>query len=642
MNPMILCYSLFLLTACGNSDVLPNAPEEENKLAALAHITKNAIGARHVAATPLRKNALFASPSAKGENCTQKSPCSLEVSLNKLQAGDLLVLRGGTYHLKQSLTIPISGTQKSPIMIEAYPDEKVILDGDIDNDTIKKGGEFLRNGIQIQGKKYITIKNLEIQNMGARGINILYSSHVMIQGCIIHDNHLSGITIYDGNYDKPYKPYKYGYNLLEDNIIYNNSDAGLNTLQKQDGFTYSYEEGDNADGISVSSGKFNRVIHNTVFANADDGIDLWRSNNSYVSYNLVYDNGRGKGGNGNGIKAGGNRYFDNEEDSPNGKLATVEHNIAFKNKRIGFDINSGKKVTFAYNTSWKNGTWGFTSYDDTIVEHNIASENGKKTIVRKLHKNNSWQDDNLKIAFMSTDLNNPDFLRPLKPLGLGAYADTKKENLPKKAVLSNQAQIFVIGDSTVHNASKGEMGWGDALGDVLKYPKNLHNQARSGASSSTYKISHYRHHDWNTTKTMMQHADTSHGGYLLIQFGHNNKDKKYDIFYQDLKFYIKEARVLHLIPVLITPVSRFYRYDHSHGILPQIVRDVAKEEGVLLLDLQAKSREVFDAMPSHKAVAKKFGYDDITHFNPKAAHIVATWIKELSCQADSNLCTLFR
>ena len=604
------------------------------------------VGARVIVPTPITKQALFATAlKGHGKACTLHHPCTIQTALTKLKAASTLFLRGGIYHLNKSIIIPVSGTKSQPIIIEGYPQEKVILNGNENKSTIQKGEDIVRNGIHIQGKEYINIRNLEITNMGARGINILYSSHITIEGCTIHDNYLSGITIYGGNYDKPYKPYKYGYNTIKDNTLYNNSDAGLNELQKQEGHTYSYEDGDNADGISVSSGKFNNVIHNTVFANADDGIDLWRSNNSYVAYNLVYDNGRGKGGNGNGIKAGGNRYFDHKEDSPNGKLAIVEHNIAFKNKRIGFDINSGKKVTYRYNTAWQNGAHGFTTYDDTIVHKNIASENGKKTITKKQHTYNSWQNDRL-IHFITTDKNSLDFLK-LPTNTIGAYTqnadDRELINDDKKPlIITAHAKIFLIGDSTVHNMTKGEMGWGSALSKYMKNPNNLFNQARSGASSSSYKISHPRHHDWESTKKLIAQSDISKGGYLFIQFGHNNRDKNYTQFYNDLKSYTKQAKALGLIPVLLTPVARLYKYDKSHKDYPQIVRNLAEDENILLLDLYNKSRHIFNSYPTHDAIAAKFAYDDHTHFNPQGAKIVAGWVKELACEASPSLCIEFK
>ena len=633
--------SLFLLTACGNSADISHPNLIEN---AIAH--NPSIGARALDTKVAKIDALFAAPKASTQTpCTKLAPCALQTAVSKLKAGDTLYLRGGVYDLDNSIILPTSGTKASPIMIESFPAERATLDGHEDIQSIQKNIDVVRDGILLQGKKYINIKNLEVRNMGARGIHLLYSSYITVKGCTIHDNHLSGISIYGGNYDAPYKPYKYGYNLIQDNIVYNNSDAGLNELQKVGAYTYSYEDGDNADGIAVSSGKFNRVEHNTVFGNADDGIDLWRSNNSYAGYNLVYDNGRGEGGNGNGIKAGGNRYFDNEADSPNGKLALVEHNIAFSNKRIGFDINSGKKVTFQNNTAYNNGAQGFTSYDDTIVRNNIAANNSKKTISRKQHQSNSWQSET-KVSFISTDPNNENFLKPTTDsafIHIGAYASEREDTaLTPQTTSHKNSKIFLIGDSTVYNPTPQELGWGSALFDIMIEPKNLYNRARSGASSADYKDADEKHRDWESTKSLISQNDITQGAYLLIQFGHNNKDKDYDAFYRDIESYILETKALGVIPVLITPVERFYKHVDSQGKFPDVMRYLAKKYGVMLLDLHQKSYDIFDSYPNHDAIFKKFGFDDHTHFSKEGAGIVAGWIKELSCEADAGLCAQFQ
>jgi lysophospholipase L1-like esterase len=637
MQKLLFVILTLTLTLYGDSKNITAIEKVNTSL--VNNVTKE-IGAREVKSTPITKNTLFASTKGIGQSCSKKEPCSLETALKQVKPGEILFLRGGVYPLKKSLKISTSATKDKPIMIESYPDEHAILDGGEDKKSISMGVNIVRDGILLQGAKYIEIRNLEIRHMSARGINILYSSHILIEGCHIHHNYLSGITIYGGHYNKPYKPYKYGYNILKDNIIHHNSDAGLNTMQKDNGHTYSYEDGDNADGISISSGKFNRVIHNTVFANADDGIDFWRSNNSYAGYNLVYDNGRGRGGNGNGIKAGGNRHFDNKADAPNGKNALIEHNIAFLNKRTGFDINSGKKVTYRYNTAWKNGKYGFSSYDDTIVTANIAANNSYKTILKKQHKNNSWQYKD-KVLFQSIDPKSPNFLKPQKGSTfekIGAYA--KEKEIEKKSIFKN---IYIIGDSTVHNNSFGEMGWGSQLSSYMHKPKKLFNLARSGASSHTFMQNDSRHqHDWEHVKELLKKEKNRDNAYLFIQFGHNNKDKDYQAYYHDLKTYVETARNLGVIPVLITPVERLYKNVKSHDALPYVVRQLADTQKVLLLDLQKKSWLEFKKFKNHKAIQKSFAYDDITHFSPKGASIVASWIKTLACQADNELCKQFK
>jgi len=212
-------------------------------------------------------------------------------------------------------------------------------------------------------------------------------------------------------------------------------------------------------------------------------------------------------------------------------------------------------------------------------------------------------------------------------------------------------KIFIIGDSTVHNTSQGEAGWGSKLGEYTDENVIIFNQARSGSSSKSYKISSASHHDWTTTKSMMADADISHGAYLFIQFGHNDEKKDEYLhteagignsFYTHLKEYVDEARTIGVIPVLITSVERMYLGASTHGDYPQTVRDLAIDENVLLIDLQEKSWYEFNQYESHQAIQDVFSYDDSTHFNPEGASIVAGWVKALICSSeDANLCSLF-
>jgi lysophospholipase L1-like esterase len=600
------------------------------------------LGARSVTPTPLNgEGRLFASPTGGGDACTEVMPCDIEVAFSKLKAGSVLFLRGGNYDLQKTLSIGTSGSEDKRIIVESYPGENAILNGNESAASILENNNVVREGIIVRGD-YVSVRRLEVMNMGAHGVKILYHSHNIIEGNRIHDNFLSGITIYDGGAEPSDGPYHLGYNLIQDNIIYNNSDAEIGV----EGFTcnddesylkqgrkeeYGYRWGDNADGVNIPSGTHNQVIHNTVYANSDDGIDLWLSNDSHAEFNLVYGNGKGKCGNGNGIKAGGNEKVDAPK---NGLRGVVVHNIAYSNKKNGFDYNAGRNVTFKFNTSFKNGANGFRTADDTLTQYNIASDNIQSTTRRARHTGNSWSQNGL-VSFVSVDPASGDFLRP--KMGtvfekMGAYAGVSQ---------AGNAKIYLIGDSTVHNLSEGENGWGDTLGSYLNTPENLVNQARSGASSESFKINlDSTTHDWPDTKALLEAADKVHGAYLLIQFGHNDPDRS--ILKSNLKFYIDEAKAMGVTPVLITPVSRLWRYDRGHGDTPEIIKALGVDEQVIVLDLFGKSFAEFNQYASHEAVQSTFGFDDHTHFSPEGAAIVAGWVRDLACSVnDSRLCSQF-
>lgn len=235
--------------------------------------------------------------------------------------------------------------------------------------------------------------------MPRAGISVRSSDH-LLEGLRVYDNLLSGIHVHE-SYDVPSS----NRNLIRDCTVFGNSGAGLTSAE--------FADGGNSDGISMSSGIGNRVENCLVYDNSDDGIDTWRTTESYVGYSIVHGSGIASG-NGQGIKAGG---------APPSATSFVEHCLSYDNRAAGFDYNSGDQVVFLNNTSWDNGR-GFWSGDDTRVENNIAGESdafgGNAT-----PENNSWQRSGT-VTFISTDPSSPDFLRPTAGGGfedIGAYAD---------------------------------------------------------------------------------------------------------------------------------------------------------------------------------------------------------------------------
>ena len=356
------------------------------------------LGARIVSSTDIDKGTKFASPNGNGDDCSSElSPCGLKTALSQLEAGDVLFLRGGQYKVTDPLNITASGTKDQPIIIESYPSEVAVLDGqNRSTEDIQSGNYSTSNGLWVHaGNDYIHIRKLEVRGMANAGIKI-HSSHNIVEGCIVHDNYYNGIHVIDGKTDHYLTPFIGGYNIIRDNLVYNNTDEGL--------FFAPYTNGGNSDGISISSSKNNQIIHNTVYSNSDDGIDSYRSNHSYIAYNIAYDNGKGAG-NGEGIKSGSGH-------AETGNYAVVEHNLSYNNSRRGFNYNDGTGATFRYNTSYNN-KYGFKVSDTTLTEYNISTNNLDGNQASASHLNNSWSSayENDNIVFISTDPSSTDFLK---------------------------------------------------------------------------------------------------------------------------------------------------------------------------------------------------------------------------------------
>jgi len=157
--------------------------------------------------------------------------------------------------------------------------------------------------------------------------------------------------------------------------------------------------------------------------------------------------------------------------------------------------------------------------------------------------------------------------------------------------------LYIIVYSTVRNSNRPQCGWGEMINEFLDTTQiSISNQAMAGRSTRTF-ISENR---WQPI------ADSLHeGDYVLMQFGHNDEsvDKKErystpDTFKMNLTKFITETRAKKATPILLTPVSR-RKFDkdgiaiETHAAYSVLVREVAKEQQALFIDLDEKSRALY-------------------------------------------------
>lgn len=154
--------------------------------------------------------------------------------------------------------------------------------------------------------------------------------------------------------------------------------------------------------------------------------------------------------------------------------------------------------------------------------------------------------------------------------------------------------IYTIGDSTMSNKENPldnpERGWAQMLFHFLPESYTLNNYAANGRSSKSF----LEEGRWKLVVNSLHKND-----YVLIQFGHNDQkinDKlrytePYTQFRDNLIRYVKEARSTGANPILLTPIVR--RKFNTEGILidthgdyPKVIRMVASEFNVPLIDLQ--------------------------------------------------------
>lgn len=160
-------------------------------------------------------------------------------------------------------------------------------------------------------------------------------------------------------------------------------------------------------------------------------------------------------------------------------------------------------------------------------------------------------------------------------------------------------KIVLVGDSTVQVNS----GWGGQFcATHLLASVSCVNLSRGGRSSFSFRAEG----SWQLALNEMRTAGYEKT-YVLIQFGHNDMPGKpgrstelaseYPIF---IRQYVIEARTAGAIPVLVTPLVRrsFKEGKIKNDLAPwaEAVRQVARDENVPLLDLNAASASAIEEM----------------------------------------------
>lgn len=169
-------------------------------------------------------------------------------------------------------------------------------------------------------------------------------------------------------------------------------------------------------------------------------------------------------------------------------------------------------------------------------------------------------------------------------------------SLPLRAQSTQPATtvIALAGDSTMSDSS----GWGPGFAKCLTPDTKLLNLAKNGRSSKSFINEGW----W---KKLLE----AKPNYVLIQFGHNDQpghsaDKVTDpntTYRQYMTQYVDDARAAGIRPVLVTSLSR--RQWGSDGkihstLIPnvEVVKQIAKEKDVPLIDLHARSIELYEKL----------------------------------------------
>jgi autotransporter-associated beta strand protein len=289
-------------------------------------------------------------------------------AIGKMQPGDALYVRGGTYSLASTISISSSknGTAASPYTLMAYNGETPVLDF--------SGESSGARGIQLNGS-YWNIKGLTVQNAKDNGIHIQGSNNIINQ-LRLTGNQDSGLQISGSSTLHPSN------NLILNTDSYANYDPA--------------NHGENADGFAA---KFRDIGPGNVFSgdrawgNSDDGFDFWEARYGVTVVNSwCFKNGFNNfgdtawAGDGNGLKLG--------HDSG---THVVQNVLVWGNRLNGIDVNGNATgielpadpithgVTVENVTGWNNGAGGNGynfNFDESfahVVRNNLELAGGSGT-----------------------------------------------------------------------------------------------------------------------------------------------------------------------------------------------------------------------------------------------------------------------
>lgn len=202
--------------------------------------------------------------------------------------------------------------------------------------------------------------------------------------------------------------------------------------------------------------------------------------------------------------------------------------------------------------------------------------------------------------------------------------------------------VFLAGDSTVTD-QKAEpwAAWGQMLPRFFKPGVAVANHAQSGETISSFT----RERRWQKIIETARAKD-----YVLIQFGHNDQKDKFEgagpftSYKTNLKRLVSEAHAKGAIPILVTSVERRRFKGTTAGETladyAEAVRQVGKEDTVPVIDLNAESLKMYQALgpeptkqvfvhyPAGTYPGQDKPFKDDTHFSNYGAYQLAKIVVE--------------
>ncbi|HEX4577712.1 MAG TPA: rhamnogalacturonan acetylesterase [Edaphobacter sp.] len=217
----------------------------------------------------------------------------------------------------------------------------------------------------------------------------------------------------------------------------------------------------------------------------------------------------------------------------------------------------------------------------------------------------------------------------------GDHPSVRSIDIEPIGIKTDEPVVYLAGDSTVVDQYyEPWAAWGQMLPRFFLPGIVIANHAESGETTKSFVAEHRLVKIMTTMKP---------GDYLFIQFAHNDMKPgavPLDEYKKLLSDFIAQTRAKQATPILVTSMNRRTFDDAGHitnsfGPYPDAMREVAAEQKVALIDLNAMSKTLFEAMgpegtlkafmhyPADSFPGQTAAIADNTHFNSYGAYELA-------------------
>ncbi|WP_460542918.1 carbohydrate-binding protein, partial [Glycomyces halotolerans] len=298
------------------------------------------------------------SDSASG---TESDPTTLTSAIDRIEPGGAIYMRGGTYHLSDTVHIEpgndgLSGDRNE---LFAYPGETPVLNFSAQSEDSSNRGLAI-------GGDWWHINGIIVEHAGDNGI-LLGGDNNIIERVTTRYNHDTGLQLSRYTAGAPRETWPSN-NLIVSSVSHDNADS----------------DGEDADGFApkLTVGEGNVFRYTVAYNNIDDGYDLYTKSDTgpigavTIEDSLSFGNGSlsdgtvNSSGDRNGFKLGGedigvdhtivgNIAYDNGKHgftyNRNLGSMTVENNLSIGSEERNYNFDGGTS-TFRNNTSCDSGS----------------------------------------------------------------------------------------------------------------------------------------------------------------------------------------------------------------------------------------------------------------------------------------------